>query len=84
MTTKERVHLGLAAAVVLVAVFFFLSYGRKKANQEPPADTVPGAPWPTLPGLYWGQDEPFSGYGGNSSVLMPLFGFVGYSTYATI
>lgn len=37
----------------------------------------------------FGGDSPFAGvdsgngYGGNESVYMPLFGFVGYSSYAT-
>ena len=47
----------------------YLLYGKQGISMTPINYTIP---------------TPTFGYGGNQSVYMPLFGFVGYSSYATV
>ncbi len=76
---------GGVALAILAILYWIVKHNQPARAEKPTPENIGSSGIPYNPHLYWGPSgKPWSGYTGNENQYMPLFGFVGYSTYGTM
>ena len=82
---KARLKTGGIVIGVLLILYWIVKHNQAAPAEKPTAENIGAAGVPYNPRVYWGPaGKPWTGYAGNENQYMPLFGFVGYSTYGTM